>query len=73
MHEAEESILDFREQNPTAYRDEIAEFLITEYGIQAHQSMVSRVLTRLNHRHKTTRGGHRQGRKSKGGLALVVV
>lgn len=51
-HDAEEGIIDFLEQNPTAYQDEIAEFLLTEYGIEAHQSTISRVLKRLNHTHK---------------------
>jgi hypothetical protein len=34
-HDAEEGILDFLKQNPTAYQDEIAELLLIEYGIQA--------------------------------------
>jgi hypothetical protein len=34
-HEAEEGIVDFIDQNPTAYQDEVAEFLLTEYGTQA--------------------------------------
>jgi transposase len=51
-NDAEERILDFLEQNPTAYQDEITEFLLTEYDIEASQSTVSRVLKRLNQTHK---------------------
>src|SRR5271170_268121 len=49
--EAEEGILDFIEQNPTAYQDEIAEFLLSEYDIEAHKSTVCRTLQRLNQTH----------------------
>jgi len=59
-HDAEEGILDFLEQNPTAYQDEIAEFLFTEYDIQASQSTVSRVLKRLNQTHKRTEKVHEE-------------
>jgi transposase len=52
--EAEEGILDFIEQNPTAYQDEIAEFLLSEYGIEAHRTTVCRALKRLNQTHKRT-------------------
>jgi transposase len=50
--EAEEGILDFIEQNPTAYQDEIAEFLLSEYNIEAYTSTVCRTLKRLNQTHK---------------------
>jgi hypothetical protein len=33
--EAEEGILDFLGNNPTAYLDEVQDFLLTRYGIQA--------------------------------------
>jgi transposase len=59
-HEAEEGILDFLDQNPTAYQDEIAEFLLTEYGIQTHQSTISRVLKRLNQTYKRIERAHEE-------------
>jgi len=52
--EAEEGILDFIEQNPTAYQDEIAEFLLSEYGIGTHRTTVCRALKKLNQTHKKT-------------------
>lgn len=45
---------EFLEQNPTAYQDEIAEFLESEYSIQVHRSTVSRSLKKLGHTHKRT-------------------
>jgi len=40
--EAEEGILDFLDDNPTAYLDEIQDFFLTEYQITASISTVSR-------------------------------
>jgi hypothetical protein len=47
-------VKEFHEQNPTAYQDEIAEFLESEYSIQVHRSTVSRLLKKLGHTHKRT-------------------
>ena len=35
-HDAEQGVDDFLDQNLTAYLDEVAEFLLSEYGIEAH-------------------------------------
>jgi len=51
-HDAEEGVRDFLEQNPTAYQDEIAEFLESEYLIQVHRTTVSRLLKKLGHTYK---------------------
>jgi transposase len=50
--EAEEGILEFIDQNPTCYQHEIADFLVTEYGISVHQATISRVLKKLKHTYK---------------------
>ena len=50
--EAEQGILEFIDQNPTCYQDEIVDFLLTEYGISVHRTTVSRVLKKLNQTHK---------------------
>jgi len=47
-------VKDFLEQNPTAYQDEIAEFLESEYGISVHRTTVCRLLQRLGQTHKQT-------------------
>jgi arginine repressor len=53
-------MLDFLEQNPTAYQDEIAERLLTKYGVEASQSIVSRALKRLNRTHKRNERVHKK-------------
>ena len=45
--EAEEGIVDFLEEYPTARQDEVCDFLLDEYDISASQSTVSRILNRL--------------------------
>jgi DDE superfamily endonuclease/Arginine repressor, DNA binding domain len=50
--EAEQGILEFIDQNPTCYQDEIVDFLLTEYDICTSQSTVCRVLKRLKQTHK---------------------
>ena len=45
--EAEEGIIDFLEEYPTARRDEICDFLFDEYDIQCGPVTVGRVLQRL--------------------------
>jgi transposase len=52
--QAEEGILDFLDDNPTAYLDEIEDFLLTEYGIKVSISTVSRCMNRLNQSRKKT-------------------
>jgi transposase len=52
--EAEEGILDFLDDNPTAYLDEIQDFLLTEYQITASVSTVSRCIKKLKLTHKKT-------------------
>lgn len=51
-HDAEEGVKEFLDQNPTAYQDEIAEFLDSEYLIQVYRSTVSRLLKKLGHTNK---------------------
>jgi transposase len=50
--EAEEGILDFLDNNPTAYLDEIQDFLLTEYQITVSVSTVSRYIKKLKLTHK---------------------
>jgi len=50
--EAEEGIIDFLEEYPTARRDEICDFLFDEYDIQCGVMTVSRALKRINMTHK---------------------
>jgi transposase len=52
--EAEEGILDFLDDNPTAYLDEIQDFLLTEYQITASVPTVSRCVKKLKLTHKKT-------------------
>lgn len=52
--EAEQGICDFLEQNPTAYQDEIVEFLLSEYGINVHRTTVCRALQKMQQTHKRT-------------------
>jgi hypothetical protein len=51
-HEAELGMLDFLDQNPTAYQDEIADFLLTKYEIEASQPTISRLMKKLGQTHK---------------------
>ena len=50
--EAEQGLLDFLDDNPSVYQDEITEFLLSEFDISITQSTVSRLLKRLNQIHK---------------------
>jgi transposase len=50
--DAEEGLLDFIHDNPSAYQDEIAEFFLSEFGIAVSQPTVSRLMKRLNHTYK---------------------
>jgi transposase len=52
--EAEEGILDFLENNPTAYLDEIQDFLLTEYQITASVPTVWRCVKKLRLTYKKT-------------------
>ena len=52
--EAEDSILDFLDDNPTAYLDEIQDFLLTEHQIKASVPTVSRCVKKLRLTHKKT-------------------
>jgi transposase len=52
--QAEEGILDFLDNNPTAYLNEIEDFLLTEYGIKVSVPTVWRCLNRLKQSHKKT-------------------
>jgi hypothetical protein len=52
--QAEEGILDFLNDNPTAYLDEVADFPLCEYGIQASIPTVWRRMKRLKQSHKKT-------------------
>ena len=56
--EAEQGLLDFLDDNPSAYQDEIAEFLLSEFDISITQSTVSRLLKRLNQTHKRVKRTH---------------
>ena len=42
--EAEEGIIDFLEEYPTARHDEVSDFLFDEFDISTNQSTVSRVM-----------------------------
>ena len=46
--EAKQDLLDFLDDNPSAYQDEMIEFLLSEFGISMTQSTVSRLLKNLN-------------------------
>ena len=46
--EAEQDLLDFLDDNPSAYQDEIVEFLLSEFGISVSVSTVCRLLKNLN-------------------------
>ena len=50
--DAEQGLLDFLDDNPSAYQDEMIEFLLSEFGISVTQSTVSRLLKNLNQTHK---------------------
>jgi len=50
--EAEEGILDFLDDNPTAYLDEIQDFLLTEYQITASVPTASRRVKKRRLMHK---------------------
>jgi transposase len=52
--EAEEGILDFLDDNPTAYLDEIQDVLLTEYQITASVPTGSRCVKKLRLTHKKT-------------------
>jgi transposase len=52
--QAEDGILDFLDDNPTAYLDEIQDFLLTEYQIIASVPTVSRYVKKLRLTHKKT-------------------
>jgi len=51
-HDAEEGVKEFIEQNPTAYQDEIVEFLASEFDISVHRTTVCRLLEKLGETHK---------------------
>jgi transposase len=52
--QAEDGILDFLDDNPTAYLDEIQDFLLTEYQIAASVPTVSRCVKKLRLTYKKT-------------------
>jgi arginine repressor len=47
-------LLDFINDNPTAYQDEMVEFFLSKFGISVTQSTVSRLLKNLKQTHKCT-------------------
>jgi transposase len=50
--EAEEGIARYLEEDPTAYQDEIQEFLLDEYGIEVSRQTVGRVMKKKKLTHK---------------------
>ena len=56
--EAEEGIVDFLEEYPTAQLDEICDFLSDEYDIDVTRMTASRVLRKLKVTYKTVRRVH---------------
>jgi transposase len=56
--DVEQGLLDFFDDNPSAYQDEMVEFLFSEFGISVTQSTVSRLLKKLNQIHKCTEHIH---------------
>lgn len=51
-HEAEEGIVDFYDEYPTAYLDEVQGFLSDEYDIDCSVPTIQRVVKKLNISHK---------------------
>ena len=56
--EAEQGLLDFLNDNPSAYQDEMIEFLLSEFGISILISTVYRLLKNLNQTHKHVKHIH---------------
>lgn len=54
MRRQKKGILGFLDDNPTAYLDEIEDFLLTECVIKTHLATVSRCMKRLKQSHKQT-------------------
>ena len=58
--EAEEGVIDFLEEYPTARRDEVCDFLWDEYDIQCVPMTAGRVLQKLRLTHKVAQRVHRE-------------
>ena len=56
--EAEEGIVDFLEEYPTARLDEVCDFLNDEYDVRVSRNTAGRVLHRLNQTSKVARRVH---------------
>jgi transposase len=50
--EAQEAVVEFLEQNPSAYQDEIVDFLAEEFEIFVHRTTVCRLLKDVDITHK---------------------